>query len=411
MGTASPAYSPLSDEWCMHRFNHLSPELAADLPDTLARMRSMCPVAHSEEYGGFWVVTRYEDVVRVAQDWETFSSAHGLSVPSAPTHARHYPVQVDPPIQRVYKRLVNAFFTPAALAPWEQPIRGLAGRLIDGFVEDGSCDFMDAFARPFPALSFFDLALHAPAEEVETVAHLASTSSIPNHPDAAASWAGLSAWVTEFLDRRRRGPVLGDMIDAVLNAEIEGRPITQEEIVGTVQLLILGGLETTAGSLGLMMLRFCGHPEIAALLRSRPELVRDAVEELLRLDGSFIAIARTAMRDTELGGKQIRKGDKVVIYWASANRDEAEFPDPDTFRIDRSPNRHLSFGLGPHRCVGSNLARLSLRIALEEVLGRLDDIKVPEAAAVRFHSTLTRAPLHLPITFTPGPKSGGNLRS
>ncbi|UGQ12450.1 cytochrome P450 [Yinghuangia sp. ASG 101] len=400
MGTVSPAYSPLSDEWLMHRFNHLSPDLAAELPDALARMRSMCPVAHSEEYGGFWVVTRYEDVVRVAQDWETFSSAHGLSVPSAPTHARHYPVQVDPPIQRVYKRLVNAFFTPAALAPWEQPIRELATRLIDGFADDGACDFMDAFARPFPAVSFFDQALHAPAEEVEKVALLASTSSIPNHPDAATSWAGLSAWVSEFVERRRAEPGRGDIVDGVLNAEIEGRPITREEVLGTVQLLILGGLETTAGSLGLMMLRFCARPEIPAMLRERPELIRAAVEELLRLDGSFIAIARTATRDTELGGKHIKRGDKVIIYWASANRDEAEFADPEAFRVDRSPNRHLAFGLGPHRCVGSNLARLSLRIALEEILGRLDDINVPERAAVRFHSTLTRAPRSLPITFT-----------
>ncbi len=400
MGTVSPAYSPLSDAWLMHRFNHLSPELAADLPDALARMRSLCPVAHSEEYGGFWVVTRYEDVVRVAQDWETFSSAHGLSVPDAPTHTRHYPVQVDPPIQRVYKRLVNAFFTPAALASWEQPLRDLATRLIDGFIDDGHCEFMDAFARPFPAVSFFDQALHAPAEEVEKVALLASTSSVPNHPDAGASWAGLSSWVSEFVERRRGEPGRGDIVDGVLNARIEGRPITREEILGTVQLLILGGLETTAGTLGLTMLRFCARPDIPAMLRERPELIRAAIEEVLRLDGSFIAIARTATRDTELGGKHIKKGDKVLIYWASANRDEAEFAAPETFRIDRSPNRHLSFGLGPHRCVGSNLARLSLRVALEEILRRLDDINVPEHAAVQFHSTVTRAPRSLPITFT-----------
>ena len=160
----------------------------------------------------------------------------------------------------------------------------------------------------------------------------------------------------------------------MLNAEIEGRPITQDEIVGTVQLLILGGLETTASALGMMMERFCRHPEIPALLRHQPELLPSAVEELLRLDTPFIAITRTATRDIELGGHQIKEGDKVIIYWASANRDDAEFADPDGFDPGRTSNRHMAFGAGPHRCAGSNLARMNLRVALDELLGRLDDV-------------------------------------
>ena len=246
MERAAEASTTIDDDWCRHHFDHLSSALADDLDATLARMRSLCPVAHSDQYGGFWVVTNYEDVLEIAQDWETFSSAHGLTVPVSPIAVRNLPVEIDPPLHRVFKRLINAYFTPAAVAPWEDRTRKLVTRLIDEFVEKGRCDFMADFARPYPALSFFDVAINAPAGDIERVAYLASKSGSPNDPEAAACWAGLSAWINDFVEERRRAKPRGDVVDAVLNAEIEGRPITQDEIVGTVQLLILGGLETTA---------------------------------------------------------------------------------------------------------------------------------------------------------------------
>jgi cytochrome P450 len=396
----------MPDDWCSRHFDHLSPDLAATMPATMARMRDLCPVARSEEHGGFWVVTRYEDVLSVAQNWEVYSSAHGLGISNSPTVVRNLPVQADPPEQRIYKRLINPFFTPAAVAPWERPTRDLVTRLIDDFVEDGACEFMDAFARPLPSLAFFTLALNAPPEDLEKVSYLASKSSVPDDPKAGECWRGLYEWIKEFVAQRRAQPARGDVVDAVLNAEIEGRPITEEEIIGTVQLLILGGLETTAGALGLMLARFCAEPEIPALLRERPELIPDAVQELLRLEPSFVSVGRTAVRDAELGGRSIKKGDKVLIHWASANRDGDEFTEPDRFDLDRARNRHLSFGVGPHRCAGSNLARLNLRIALEELLGRLDDIRLQDGAEIAYHRGMTRSPLSLPIAFTPGPRLG-----
>jgi len=406
MDTSPSTTTPFTDEWCLHHFDHLSTELPAVLPDTLACMRSLCPVARSDQYGGFWVVTDYEDILRVAQDWQTFSSAHGLTVPAAPIAVRNIPVEVDPPMHRVYKRLINAYFTPAAAAPWESATRSLVTGLIDDFIEDGRCEFMQAFARPLPARAFFDCAIGAPAEEVEKVAYMASKSSVPNDPEAADCWKGLSEWIARFLEDRRRQPPRADVVDAVLNAEIEGRPISQEEIVGTVQLLILGGLETTAGAFGLMMVRLANNPELRTRLAEAPDLLSEAVEELLRLDPPFIAITRTATRDTALGGRAIKEGDKVIIYWASANRDGSEFPDPDAFSLDRASNRHLAFGAGPHRCAGSNLARMNLRVALTELLGRLGDLAMEDGAELHFHSTFTRAPLAVPITFRPGPTIG-----
>jgi cytochrome P450 len=394
----------ISDDWCAHRFDHLSPELALDLHETLARMREDHPVTWSEEHGGFWVVTRYEDVLRVAQDWQAFSSAQGVSVPeTGKMVVPAIPEHLDPPLHRTYKRLINAHFTPAVVGTYEAPTRELGTRLIDEFIEAGSCDFMADFARPFPGLAFFDLVLGAPPDEVAEVNRLATTASVSTHPGARDAWRSMFQWITDFVADRRRRPARGDVVDAVLAAEIEGRPITDDEIIGVVQLLILGGLDTTAGALGQIMIRFTREPDIPELLRARPDLMGAAVEELLRLEPPFIAIARTATCDTEVGGQAVRKGDKVLIYWASANRDEAEFACPAHFDLGRPSNRHLAFGAGPHRCAGSNLARLNVRVALEELVGRLDDVRLQEGVEpLPFHSALNRAPLSVPITFTPG---------
>lgn len=397
----------IDDEWCAHHFDYLSAALARDIHPTLARMRERCPVAYSDQYGGYWVVTRYEDVLRVAQDWETFSSELGVSVPETKMTMRAIPEHVDPPLHRAYKRLINAYFTPAAVAPYEAPTRALVTRLIDGFVERGKADFLTELARPFPGLAFFELVLHAPPDEVAEVNDLATRASMPSNPDAAECWGRLQRWVEELAARRRREPPQGDVVDAVLAAEIDGRPVNDEEVLGLLVLLILGGLETTAGALGQFMIRFCEEPAIPALLRRQPELVPAAVEELLRLEGSFVSIGRTARHDAEIAGHRIEEGDKVVVYWASANRDEDEFPDAATFDPHRARNRHITFGAGPHRCAGSNLARLNLRVAVGEVVRRLTDLELlTPARTLPFHSAFNRSPLSVPISFTPGPRLG-----
>ena len=155
----------------------------------------------------------------------------------------------------------------------------------------------------------------------------------------------------------------------------------------------------------MAMLRFCEHPEIMEALRADPSRIPDAVEELLRLDGSFICIGRTARHDTELGGRPVKRGERVMIYWASANRDDGEFDHPDELDLDRSANRHIAFGAGPHRCAGSNLARMNLRIAFEELVARLHDVRLQPGAHIEYHSAMNRAPVAVPITFTLAPRS------
>ncbi len=406
MSLTSSKASPMTDDWYRHHYDHMSPQVADNFVVALDQLQSLCPVTHSDQYGGFWVVTKYDDVLHVNQDWATFSSAHGLTVPVAPIAVRNLPVEVDPPIQRVYKKLISPYFTPAAVLPWEPKTCDLAASLIDEFIEAGRCEFMTEFGRIFPALSFFDFALNAPPEDIDQVAYMATKATIPNDPEAAACWMGLAQWITDFVATRRKLPRRGDVVDGILEAEIEGRPITDDEIVGLIQLLILGGLETTAGGIGMAMIRMCKQPEIPAELRRHPELIPNAVEEFLRLDPPFVGIFRTATRDTEIAGHPVKEGEKVLIYWASANRDDSEFSDPETFMVDRRNNRHLSFGAGPHRCSGSNLARMNIRVAFAEILRRLDDLQLQEGAEIHYHTTVNRAPLTVPITFTPGPRVG-----
>ena len=149
------------------------------------------------------------------------------------------------------------------------------------------------------------------------------------------------------------------------------------------------------------MVRLCREPRLQETLRACPEPIGNAVQEFLRIDPSFVSVGRTAVRDAELVGHAVKSGDKVLIHWASANRDDGEFPVPDAFDLARERNRHLAFGAGPHRCVGSNLARMNMRVALEELLRRLRDIRLREAAQIRYHAGLTRSPLAVPITLTP----------
>jgi cytochrome P450 len=398
-----------TDESRASHFDYLAPEFGHDVHSVLARMRAECPVAHSDRYGGYWVLTSYDDVLEAAQDWETWSSqvGGGVSIKPAGMTVTAIPVHIDPPLHREYKRLINGWLTPAIVSTYEGRTRELVTGLIDGFIEAGHCDFQTDFAQPFPGLGFFELVLGAPPGEAAEVNHHAHLAANPGNPDTAPHWAALNAWIVDFLDRRRRSPRRPDIVDAVLHAEIEARPITEKEVIGIITLLILGGLDTTAGVLGAAMIRFSQEPDIPEGLRKRPDLLADAVEELLRLDGSFIGIGRTARHETRLDGCPVQPGEKVYLSWASANRDAAEFDHPDQFDAERPRNRHVAFGAGPHRCAGSHLARLNLKVAVAELVDRLHDIRLQVSPSeIPWHAGFNRTPLHVPITFRPGPRKG-----
>jgi cytochrome P450 len=182
----------------------------------MAQMRSRCPVAHSDQYQGHWVITRYEDVLRVAQDWKTFSSARGVGVTEEPMIVPPLPLVVDPPIQRTYRRLINTFFTPAVVSEYERPLRALVTRLIGAFVREGNCEFMSEFARPLPGLAFFEQVLHAPPDEVPEINNMSTIASIPHHPRGREAWEYMFVWITAFVADRRHQPPRDDVVDAIL---------------------------------------------------------------------------------------------------------------------------------------------------------------------------------------------------
>ncbi len=397
--------TPLPENWYRDHFDHFDTRLADDPQRTLAKMRKHCPVTHSDQYGGFWVATRYRDIWRVAQDWRTFSSERGMTVPSFPIDIPVLPEQLDPPRHRAFKDLIAPFLTPAAVAANQAATRELIDELFDGFITQGHCDFMADFAVPMPGRIFFEHYLNAPRDDLETLHHLASQVAMPGSPDGMEARGKILDWIRDFVAQRRSQTRRDDLVDAIIHADIEGRPITDEEMLGVIQLLIFGGLDTTTGALGHMMIRFCRQPEIPQLLRRQPALIDAAVDELLRLDSPFVYIARTATCDTELGGQTIREGEQVLLSWLSGNRDESVFPDAEQFDPQRSNKRHMAFGTGPHRCAGANLALLNLRLSVEQLVNRLDNLHLaPDAGPIQYPPGFSRSPLSVPIRFEPGEK-------
>ena len=217
---------------------------------------------------------------------------------------------------------------------------------------------------------------------------------------SAEAGATILAYVERVLDARRADPA-DDIPSTLLAAEVSGRPLTREEQLGYLFILFTAGVETTAAALGSIFLFLARRPDIRDRLRAEPELLDSAIEEMLRYLGPVQAERRTATRDAEVGGCPVRAGESVLLLWNAASRDEAEFPNGEEFVIDRFPNRHLQFGLGPHRCLGSHLARVTMRAAIEEVLERIPDYRVRDGAELRFSIGTNRSLRSLPVEFTP----------
>jgi cytochrome P450 len=388
-------------------FDHLDPEFGSRFYEVLDDLRTNCPVAH-EARQGWWFVSRYEDVRRVLLDWETFSSAGPLGAAGRSVGPRHIPLALDPPEQRRWRQLLNPYFSPQLMAQLTTAVRGIADDLVDGFIESGTCDFVGDFTLQFPGSVFFTLILGLPPEDVARCQHWIE-QGVKGHQDveaAAAAFAALGGYVSDLVTARRESAdQRPDVIGAVVSAEIDGRPASHEEQVSAVTMLILGGLETTSNLLGSTVHFLATHPAVRARLAADPGLRTTAVEEFLRYFAPTVWLGRTATSDTVIADQQIRKNDYVLVSYASANRDEAQFERACDFVPDREPNRHIAFGLGPHRCIGSHLARLMFSVALDCVLDRLGDLQLQEGAQAAFHTSHIRGTERLPLSFTPGPRA------
>lgn len=367
----------------------------------LREMRERCPIGWSDQQGGNWVLTQYEDIWNAARNPELFSSAQGVSLPSHGMPPLP-PIETDPPLHTAFRAPLISMFSPGAVAKREPHAREVVRGLIDSFIEDGHADLAQQLTMPLPAIVNTPV-IGIPTEDCDTFQAwaVALLSSGGEDLEAIGSCMGYFA---QMYDDRKREP-RDDMPTILTNIEIDGQPMDQTQFIFTMIMIMSGGLDTTTNSGALMLHYLAEHPDQRRRLIECPEQIPGAVEELLRHLTPLPALFRTTTQATNLQGRDIAEGEKVQLCWMAANHDPAEFPDPDTIDFARSPNRHLSFGVGVHRCLGAALARMELKVLLEETLPRLGEYEVVEPIAR--YASITRGVSNLKVSFAPGKRSGG----
>lgn len=357
----------------------IAPENESDPRVVHAFLREYEPVAYSDRWGGFWTLTRYADIVAAAQDPSTFSSAQKATIPDStgPTRPPRPPLETDPPVHTEYRTLLNRYFAPRKVRRLEPAIREIARELISGAIAEGRADAAATVSFPMPALVLCHL-LGVSADNANQIKswanELLEAARDGNTAVHAAINEQLYAFAEELVASRAINPLDPDedLVTGFVTASIAGKKLTQTEAVDVVRLLIQAGHGTTTNALGSSMVFLAKNPHVQQQLRENPALIPDAIEEILRLWTPARLLARTTTRDVEVAGRTIPQGQKVALMWAAANRDPAEFDEPDSFSLERKPNRHVAFGNGIHTCLGAPIARTELRIALEELLAQTE---------------------------------------
>jgi cytochrome P450 len=389
----------------LERFDHFDPEFEANFFDVAKELRERCPVAHSDAHGDFWTFTRYEDVQNGFGNDERYTTVPTVTIPVNPGAVPILPLQAEPALHRDFRRILDPYFRAGAVAKYETGTREITIDLIDSFIERGRCEFITDFARRLPGAVVFRLFLGLPETEVDEAFRL--TLAIMHSlgtPEAPKVHQTFMELIASMLERRRAEPPRGDVIDALFNGSVDGRPLTEDEILRTVLMLIAAGLDTTAHALGTMLITLTRRPDLRARLEKDTALIPRAIEELLRWEPPAGGLVRTAAEDVVVCGQQVKTGDRILLLVAAANRDPEEYDHAEEIDFDREQLRHLAFGYGAHYCVGVHLARLELRVAVEELLARVTGVRILDDE-IRYDSGTSRGPVQLDIEFTPGPRS------
>jgi cytochrome P450 len=383
------------------------PLVALDDPyPVYRRLRDEAPVHHDERHD-LWALSRFDDVQAAAKDWETFSTSQGgrgndlddtyqLFLPAGDLAG------VDPPIHTRLRAALRLAFSPSSLRLRFEPIvRRKVLELIDSFAAAGRADFARDLARPLPGTTMFSWFGFPEDDHPQLLAWFgemlerdAGVAALP-----ARSLAGrdrMRAYMEDAAARRRSAP-RDDLMSHLVAAEAAGE-ISADELLGASMLLFVAGITTTSGLISNSLLHLERFPEQRARMQADPAVIPAAIEELLRFDAPIQVLARTASRPTELHGQVIPAGGRVALIWASADRDERRWPDPDRLDIERAPQRHVAFGDGIHHCLGAPLARLEARIVFEELLPRIPDYVV-SGPIVRIKTPTDRALESLPVEF------------
>jgi cytochrome P450 len=353
-------------------FDPFAPEAVADPPSTWAGLRERCPVAWSERMSGFWAVSRYDDVVAIARASDRFNNSGGPQFGTS-----RPPLEVDRPVHTFFRRVLQPHFAKERVALLEPAIRGYVAEMLEPLLEAGGGDLAEALSYPLPARTLC-LRLGLPDDEWSVLKGVSERlfAAEEGRGDDPETRAACSEELYDYSRRLVRDRVASprepgtDLLTDVLGESDGVHSVDEATCVELVRLLLTAGHNSTTGAIGNSILRIAREPEVQRRLREEPTLIPVAIEELLRLETPVQAMPRWPNEDVELHGRRLAEGQMVMLFWAAANRDPDHFPEPDRCVLDRSPNDHLTFGRGSHRCIGIDLARLEIRVAVAELLER-----------------------------------------
>lgn len=359
-------------------------------------------IFYSPHHGGYWVLTRAADIREALQKPDVFSSRISGIPAQPPRPEKLRPLELDPPDHALYRRVLAPMFAPKVVAAKSAAIRATCVTLLDGFADRGHCELIEDFAEPFPATVFTEM-LGLPSSEAAKFVEWDNILLHAYDDPARRQQAGIeiNAYLRDVVADRAEHP-RDDMLSALLSSSIGDRPITRKEVHDFAYLLFIAGLDTVTAALSFVFRFLAENDGHRKQLVESPDLIADAVEELLRVH-AFVNMSRTVEYDTEFCGVQMKQGDRLLASTTFAARDGEEFTDPLEVRFDRQANRHIAFGAGPHRCAGSHLAREELRIAVEEFHRRIPDYRVVDGAEIRMHGGGAMGMDRLPLTWATQP--------
>jgi len=401
-------HPPVTD-WATD-FDHTDPGWVNDPYPIWDELREKCPVAHSDRYGGVWLPVSHDDVAAVAYDTEHFTSRSVIvsdvrpneNDPPAPMGIAP-PITSDPPFHQLARRLLLPAFAPKPIAAIEPFTRALCRELLDATTGAPEFDAAQAYAQHIPVRVIVKM-LGFPQEDADIFRRfirqvIEDVDMSEEDRRALQEQDEIGSYIDARIAEHRAHPQ-DDLTSFLIDAEIDGQHLEPDHIVGTMVLLMIAGIDTTWSAIGASLWHLASHPEDRKRLVAEPELLPTAVEEFLRFYGP-VTMARMVAEDFEFEGAggacPMREGDWLLLPFPAANRDPAHFPDADTFVIDRAENRHSAFGLGIHRCLGSNLARMELTVAIEEFLLRYPDFELSDPDAVAWSAGQVRGPRRIPI--------------
>ncbi|MBV1692893.1 MAG: cytochrome P450 [Hyphomicrobiales bacterium] len=395
----TPSRPPVKD-WATD-WDHLDPRWNKDPYPIWDELRSRCPVAHTQRFEGAYLPTTYEAVKAIAYDTDSFSSRRVVVRDERienPLPAP--PITSDPPSHKPLKQILLPPFTPDEVAKIEPKARRICNELIDGFIAKGRCDAAQDYARHIPTRVIAAM-LGVPEHDGDLFVrwiHEILEVGIYDTDTLNKASDEMGEYFAEHVEDRRKNPK-DDLVTRVVQAKFVGHPIPEVLATGMLRLLLIAGIDTTWSAIGASLWHLAKTPSDRERLVREPVLMPTAIEEFLRFYAP-VTMAREVMKETVVQGCPMKPGNVVLLSFPAANRDPAEFPDADKFIIDRQQNRHGAFGLGIHRCVGSNLARMEMTVALEEWLKRIPSFSLPDPSAVTWSEGTVRGPRQLPIAFT-----------